>query len=97
MAQDFALGFYQSKAWRKLREAFYKSKFGICERCGDAGLIVHHKVWLTPGNITKPEVSLNSDLLELLCQDCHNKEHGGNYTADGLTFNEFGDLVQIGS
>ena len=97
MAQDFALGFYQSKAWRQLRDAFYKSKFGICERCGDAGLIVHHKTWLTPTNISKPEVALNWDLLELLCQDCHNKEHGGNYTANGLIFDEFGDLVQIGS
>lgn len=38
MARDFAKSFYNSKEWIKCREAFKQSKFGVCERCGQAGL-----------------------------------------------------------
>lgn len=91
--KPWAEWFYKSKAWQECRDAFFKSKFGICERCGDPGVIVHHKVHLTPGNIIDPNVTLNWENLELLCQDCHNKEHGGASTADGLAFDEDGNLI----
>lgn len=91
--KPWAEWFYKSKAWQECRDAFFKSKFGICERCGDPGVIVHHKVHLTPGNINDPNVTLNWENLELLCQDCHNKEHGGASTADGLAFDEDGNLI----
>ena len=35
---------------------------------------MHHKIYLTPQNINDPAVTLAEDNLELLCQDCHNKE-----------------------
>jgi RNA polymerase-binding transcription factor DksA len=38
MARDFSKKFYNSKEWAKCREAFKQSKYGICERCGQAGL-----------------------------------------------------------
>lgn len=45
---------------------------------------VHHKKHLTPKNINDPEITLNWDNLELLCLDCHRKEHdkGHRYRVD---------------
>lgn len=95
MARYFAKKFYASKAWISCRDAFFLSKFGICEKCGGPGLIVHHKIWLTPFNINDPEVTLNWDNLQLLCLDCHNREHGGDVVAEGLCFDDNGDLVEV--
>lgn len=55
------------------------------------GYIVHHKSYINESNIFNPEVTLNFDNLELLCLDCHNKEH--------LTSNEFnpsGEVIDDG-
>lgn len=94
MAQEWAVSFYKSKAWEDCRFAFLQSKFGLCERCGGAASIVHHKVRLTPQNINNPDVTLNWNNLEALCQECHNEEHHStNATADGLCFDESGDLI----
>lgn len=78
--EQFANGFYSSIGWRKCREAFKRSKGGLCERCMARGLItpgteVHHKVWLTPENLDDPEITLNWANLELLCKQCHTDEH----------------------
>ena len=75
IVKDYAKSFYLSKAWRRTRDAYYRFRCGVCERCGAAGDIVHHRVYLTPQNIGDPKVALNFANLELLCQDCHNKEH----------------------
>ncbi len=93
--KPWAEKFYKSKAWIECRLAFLQSKFFICERCGGAATIAHHKIYLTPENINDPNITLNWDNLEALCQDCHNKEHGGASTAEGLTFDENGNLIQI--
>ena len=39
------------------------------------GELVHHKKPITPENITDPNVTLSFDNLELVCRDCHAKEH----------------------
>ncbi|SFR15292.1 HNH endonuclease [Desulfoscipio geothermicus] len=91
--KPFAKKFYKSKAWLKCREAYIASVFGLCERCPRPGHIVHHKIKLTPENINNPDVTLNWDNLEYLCLNCHNREHGGASTAEGLRFDENGDLV----
>lgn len=80
--KEYARKFYSSDAWKACRKEYAKSVGGLCERClkvgiVKAGKIVHHKIWLTPKNIDDPSVALNWGNLELLCQDCHNKE-GGN-------------------
>jgi hypothetical protein len=43
-----------------------------------------------------PEISLNSAMLECLCQNCHNTEHfsAGGAVEKGLAFNEHGDLIK---
>ena len=94
VAQEWAKAFYKSGAWLKCRAAYIQSVFGLCEKCGRPGWIVHHKIKLTPGNINDPNVTLNWDNLEYLCQDCHNSVHGLSSTADGLMFDERGDLVE---
>jgi predicted kinase len=98
MARDFARAFYNSSAWKKCQHAYFISQHGLCERCGNAGKIVHHQIYLTPENINDPDIALNWDHLELLCQDCHNKEHNrSNETAtrNGYTFDADGNLVSI--
>ena len=100
MAQDFAKPFYNSKAWQACRESYIVSVFGLCERCikeGRAvpGVIVHHKVTLTPENINDPDITLNHRLLELLCIECHNRETFEKYetTREDVMFDEDGQLV----
>ena len=78
--KEFAKAFYKSKEWERCRAGYIKYVGGLCERCLsrgdiDPGLIVHHKCYLTPENITDPAITLSYDNLELLCLDCHNKEH----------------------
>lgn len=76
MSKAFARAFYNSTAWKECREAYKHKAAYLCERCGAAGVIVHHKNYITPENITDPSILLNFDNLELLCRACHDKEHG---------------------
>ena len=48
------------------------------------GTQVHHRIRLTPKNISMPEISLNWKNLELLCDECHHDEHerGISWRAD---------------
>lgn len=98
MAKDFAKAFYNSAAWLKCRAAYIASVFFCCEQChepvGPSG-ILHHKTLLTPENINDPVITLNWDLLEYLCQRCHNETHGDNLpTREGVRFDEQGNLVR---
>ncbi len=87
--------FYRSAAWRRLSRAFLLSKHYICERCGQPAEIAHHRIWLNAQNIQNPDISLNPNNLEALCLACHNAEHfsTGGATAQGLNFDENGDLL----
>lgn len=93
--RDFARDFYLSKAWRRTRAYILKRDMGLCVRCGRPGEIVHHKIHLTPANIDDPDIALGEDNLETLCRDCHAMEHmGESPTAEGLCFDEDGNLVE---
>lgn len=101
VARDFAIKFYNSKAWKQCREGYKQSVHGLCERClanGKyvAGEEVHHKEYLTPENINNPEIALSWDKLELLCQSCHSKEHMSKYDVvrEDVMFDEKGDLIR---
>ena len=98
MAREFAKSFYQSKEWRATRNYIFKKECGICERCKGLygpGAIVHHKIHLTPYNITNPAISLGEDNLELLCRECHALEHEAeNPTDSNLLFDSSGDLIE---
>lgn len=72
--------FYRSNEWRKCRDAYYKKRHGLCERCLErgvmsAGEIVHHKTHLDALNVYDPDVALSEKNLELLCRTCHAVEH----------------------
>lgn len=93
--KPFARKFYKSRAWKDCRDAYFVSQHGICERCETGGKIVHHKIELTPENVNDPGITLNWELLELLCQECHNQEHFAcEAVVDGLAFDADGNLVQ---
>ena len=90
--KEYAKQFYLSQAWRSTRNAYAVSVNGLCERCGQAGDIVHHKVYISPQNINNPDITLNWDNLELLCQDCHNKEHS-SAQRKRYTIDKFGNIL----
>lgn len=106
MAKLFAKSFYNSSAWKRCREAYFNSQFGLCELCERPGEEVHHKTFLTPENITDPDITLNWDNLQLLCKTCHNAEHEKAYemyrkknrknltTNNDLCFDDSGNLVR---
>lgn len=80
MAKDFAMHFYNSKAWRNCRKAYMSKAGGLCEICLAKGIIkpgeiVHHKVHLTPDNINNPAITLSFDNLQLVCRECHAEIH----------------------
>ena len=95
MAKEWAKAFYNSIAWQQCRDGYIKSVFGLCERCGKPGYIVHHKIHLTPGNINDPNITLNWDNLEYLCQDCHNKEHNTSKVNRRYKFDDKGNVIPI--
>lgn len=93
MAREFAKKFYNSKLWRTTRKSYFDSQYGLCEKCKDAGLIVHHKIELSPLNINDPRISLSFSNLQLLCQVCHNKTHQpASATQDDLEFDQDGNI-----
>lgn len=71
-ARQLGNRFYASAAWRKLRAAFLAEHplCADCERRGrtTAAAHVHH---VKPRK-ERPDLALDSDNLESLCQPCHN-------------------------
>ena len=95
MAQDFAQPFYNSGAWHRCRKAYAASKDYLCEICGEPGDIVHHKERLPPENINDPMVALNWEKLQLVCTRCHNQIYNEPAVADGLAFDNEGNLIEV--
>lgn len=92
--KPWAKSFYESKSWRKTRDAYMKSQHKICERCGEPAKICHHRKELTPENINNPYIALNWNNLEALCQDCHNKEHHESEKHTRYIFDENGNVIK---
>ena len=85
--------FYKSPAWLAARELKIVSVNSLCERCGQVGIEVHHIEKLTIDNVNDSSVSLNQDNLELLCRDCHNKEH--KRFSKEVRFDKWGNLINL--
>lgn len=80
----FARSLYDSMSWRAIRKAYKKQAGGLCERCLAKGQyvkgeIVHHKIHLTPENISNPHIAVSSDNLMLVCRNCHAELHEEMY------------------
>lgn len=103
MAQEFAKPFYNSRKWRKCREAYIEHRRaidgGLCETCqSELGYIVHHKIVLTPDNINDDTVTLAFEHLEYDCKNCHDTfdGHGLNKAAKPLcVFDETGQPISV--
>lgn len=72
--------FYASQEWITLRLLLINERGNKCEQCSkiiprSKDLIGHHKIELTPENVHERSISLNPDMIEIVCFDCHNKEH----------------------
>lgn len=72
--------FYASQKWITFRLNLINERGNKCSRCGKViarsiDIIGHHKIELTPENVHDHMISLNPDLVELVCFDCHNREH----------------------
>lgn len=95
MAQWFNTPFYKSSAWKKCRKSFIEYRHSVCERCGNPGWHVHHKIFLSELNINDPNITLSFENLELLCDSCHSKEHHPRRrsTRHDVMFDENGDVV----
>lgn len=93
MAQEFSFAFYHGMPWRRTQKAYIESQQRVCERCGDMAELVHHKIHLTPQNINDPDIALGWDNLQALCRRCHAEVHGNSACANGLRFDDAGNLV----
>lgn len=91
--KQYAETFYKSKAWQKCREAYAKSRRGLCELClaegqYTPGVIVHHKTAISPDNITDPQILLDWSNLQLVCRrhhaELHSNKEGLRYKVDDL-------------
>lgn len=72
---------------------------GMCETCHEVpGYIVHHKIELTPDNISDLDIALGFNNLKYDCHICHQKENMKDGPADGLVKYEFdseGEMVVL--
>ena len=96
--KEYAKEFYKSAAWKRARQQVITRANGLCERCRARGIykpgyIVHHKEYITPGNIGNADITLNLDNLEYVCEDCHNKEHKAADRPKRYEFDENGNLL----
>ena len=100
MAREFSKAFYKSTEWKKARDYIFKRDNGLCQDCLKKsklvpGKEVHHIEFLTPLNITDPDVTLNESNLILLCKECHHNRHNNKRSVrEGLRFNEYGELIE---
>ena len=101
MAKDYARPFYDSKEWRKTREAYLQSQHYICERCGGAASVVHHIRYIKPWNVNDPDITLNWDNLKAVCEKCHAEEHSQDMKArgqaarlNGIAFDDEGNVIK---
>lgn len=82
--KKFAEKFYKSKAWQKCRAVVWARDKGLCVDCLKRGIIqpaeeVHHVIELTPENIDRADITLNTENLVSLCRECHQARHGDGY------------------
>lgn len=68
--------FYTSSVWRKKQKEILKKQHFECQRCKKKGFVVravtvHHKEYLRK----HPELALEDENLEAVCDKCHYDEH----------------------
>ena len=92
-----ATAFYNSKAWKRCKEAYLTKVNHLCEKCLQEGKytpadIVHHRIYLTDENFGDAALMFGFDNLQALCAAHHNDEHGKAKTNRRWKFIE-GELI----
>lgn len=97
MAQQFSKPFYNSAAWIKTARMIRGQHFHLCQICGATAKEVHHIKFLTPDNISNPDITLNPANLVLVCYDCHNYIHQRGLDPDArrIQFDDDGNPVSV--
>jgi 5-methylcytosine-specific restriction endonuclease McrA len=96
MAQNWAIQFYASKAWKTIRREALKRDHYTCRDCYARASEVHHIIGLTLENINDVSIALNPENLVSLCKYCHTKQTKGD-TGDligGYVFDDEGQVVR---
>ena len=98
MAKEFAQPFYKSRTWQDCRNGYAAYRGHLCERCLRRGVlakgdIVHHKIELTPENISDPNISLDWTNLELLCRFCHSEVHDQRKNCRRFSIGPDGEVI----
>ena len=89
--------FYSSPAWKKFSESIRRQRHYVCEKCGQPGNVVHHRIPLTERNVNDPTISLNPGNMQLLCRECHERHHNraAKQPKRTVLFDEQGNVVGI--
>ena len=98
MAKSYAIKFYHSKSWLKVRRLCLIRDHYLCQVCGDVAQIVHHVIELSPENIDDPNITINMSNLKCVCKTCHDELHDMcqiKSTQDGLRFDENGNIIEL--
>lgn len=72
--------FYNSNEWRTLRMSLILQRGNNCQMCerigfDSANLVGHHTIELNDENVNDAMISLNPDLILIVCRWCHDAEH----------------------
>lgn len=89
LTKEQRTAFYNSVAWRQLRNHILERDNHECQWCKANGLVVTDMSTVLEVDHIKeleyyPELRFDEDNLRTLCKDCHNKRHGRmNYRSNG--------------
>ena len=103
--------FYNSKVWQDVRKNVWLKQNLLCNRCHKPvyvdGIsdyipkekrvigIVHHIEYLNDYNVYDTNITINTDNLEGLCKECHEKEHDRPQSIrNDYMFDENGNLIK---
>ena len=97
--------FYQSKAWKSVREIALKRDNYICQKCKiRPAELVHHKIHLNPQNVYDNSIALDLNNLISVCASCHAELHKGEHGMGRIneedypyTFDDKGMLISKGN
>lgn len=76
IAENRVHEFYNSTEWKRKKKVILISQHHECQRCKERGQYkrartVHHKKYLR----IRPDLALDDDNLEAICDECHYDEH----------------------
>ena len=92
--------FYKSKVWKDCRKNYFKAHT-LCEECLkqgiiEPGVIVHHRIHISPDNLMDHSVLTNWDNLQTLCRKCHAAAHPEMYREHRYTIHPDGSIAPRG-